>query len=59
MLVELTQVTQDNLQDVKGSLRGLWATAQQINTGQKSELSIRCVFSMINRHWNYNTSPIC
>ena len=41
MLVELTQVTQDNLQDVKGSLRALWATAQQINTRQKFELSIR------------------
>ena len=41
MLVELMQVTQDNLPDVK---RALWATAQQINAGQKVELSIRCVF---------------
>ena len=55
MLVKLTQVTQDNLQDVKGSLRALWATAQQINARQKVELSIRCVFSTINKHWNYDT----
>ena len=47
MLVDLTQVTQDNLLDVKGSLRALWATAQQINARQKFELSIRCVFFII------------
>jgi hypothetical protein len=52
MLVELTQVTQNNL---KGSLRALWATAQQINARQKVELSIRCVFSTIAMHWNYDT----
>ena len=56
MLVELTQVTQDNLLDVKGSLRALWATAQQINARQKFELSIRYVFYTINMHWNHDTS---
>ena len=59
MLVELTQVTRDNLRDVAGSLWALWATAQQINAHQKVELSIRCVFTTINVHWNYNTGPIC
>ena len=53
MLVQLTQVTQDNLQDVKGSLRALWATAQQINARQKVELSIRCVFYIM--HLNDDT----
>ena len=53
MLMELTQVTQDNLLDAKGSLRALWATAQPFNARQKVELSIRCVFfSGINMHWN-------
>ena len=45
MLVELTQVTRDNLKDVAGPLWAIWATAQQINARQKVELSIRCVFS--------------
>ena len=57
MLVELMQVTQDNLLDVKGSFRALWATAQRINARQKVELSIRCVFSTINMHW-YVTSSL-
>ena len=59
MLVELTKVTRDNLRNVEGSLWALWATAQQINARQKVELSIRCVFSTTNVHWNYNISPIC
>ena len=59
MLVELTQVTRDNLRDVAGPLKALWATAQQVNAPQKVELSIKCVFFAINIHWNYNTSPIC
>ena len=58
-LVELTQVTQNNLPDEKGSLRDLWATAQQINAHLKFELSIRFVSSTINMHWNYDTSSIC
>ena len=59
MLVELTEVTRDNLRDVEGSLWALWATAQQINARQKVELSIRCVFSTMNMHWNDDTSPVC
>ena len=67
MLLELTQVTQDNLTqttqdnllDVQGTLRALWATAQQLNARQKFELSIRYVFSTINIHWNHDTRPIC
>ena len=53
MLVELTQVTQNNLLDEKGSLMALWATAQQINARQKFELSIRCVFSTIDMHLEF------
>jgi hypothetical protein len=56
--VELTKVTRKNLRDVEGSLWVLWATAQQINARQKVEISIRCVFSTINVHWNYDSSPI-
>ena len=59
MLVGMTQVTRDNLQAVKGTLWALWATAQQLNTRQKFELSIRYVFSTINTHWNHDTRPIC
>jgi hypothetical protein len=59
MLVDLTKVTRDNLRDVEGSLWALWAAAQQINARQKVELSIRCVFSMINMHWDYDASFIC
>jgi hypothetical protein len=44
MLVELTKVTRENLQNVEGSLWALWATAQQINARQKVDVSIRCVF---------------
>ena len=58
MLVNLTKVTRENLRDVEGSLWALWATAQQINACQKVELSIRCVFSKINVHVIYDTSPI-
>ena len=50
MLVELSQVTRDNLQDVAGPLRALWASAQQVDAHQKVELSIRCIFSAINMH---------
>ena len=49
MLVRLTKVTRDNLRDVEGSLWALWATAQQINARQKVDISIRCVFSTINK----------
>ena len=56
--MELTKVTRDNLGDVEGSLWVIWATAQQINARQKVELSIRCVFSTIDMHWNYDSSPI-
>ena len=59
MLVNLTKVTRENLRDVEGSLWALWATAQQINARQKVELSIRCAFSTINVHWDYDTSPTC
>ena len=59
MLINLTKVTRENLRDVEGSLWALWATAQQINARQKVDLSIRCVFSTINMHSNYDTSPIC
>jgi hypothetical protein len=58
MFVELTKVTRKNLRDVEGSLWALWVTAQQINVRQKVEFSIRCVFSTINVHWNYDSSPI-
>ena len=51
-MMDLTRVTQNNLLDDKGSL---WATAQQIDARQKFELSIRCVFSTINMHWNFDT----
>ena len=44
MLVELTQVTRNNLRNVEGSLWALWAATQQINARQKVELSIRCDF---------------
>ena len=53
--MKLTQVTRNNLRDVAGPLWALWATAQQINAHQKVELSIRCVFSAINMHWNFDT----
>ena len=57
--MELTKLTRDNLRDVEGSLWALWATAQQINARQKVELSIWCVFSTIEVHWNYDTSLNC
>ena len=58
MLEELIQVTHDNLLDKKGPMRALCAIAQRINAFQKVELSIRCVFSMINMHWNYFTTSL-
>lgn len=57
-LLELTEVTRNHLRDVAGSLWALWATAQQINARQKVELSIRCVFSGVDVHGNYDTSHI-
>ena len=57
MLVELMQVTQDDLLE-KGSMRALWAIAQQFNARLKVEVSIRCVFSAINMNWNYVTTSL-
>jgi hypothetical protein len=48
MLLELTEVTRDHLRDVGGSLWIVWASAQQINSRQKVELSIRCALYKMN-----------
>ncbi|KAG6808764.1 hypothetical protein H0H92_002979, partial [Tricholoma furcatifolium] len=53
LILNLTNVTRERLQDVEEELKVLWVAAQQVNARQKVDVSIRynALISLVEEYW--------